>query len=229
MNRIDRLMGILTTLQSKKYSTTEYLADKFEISIRTTYRDVKALSEIGIPVAHEPNKGYFIVQGFFFPPVSFTQQEANALILLETVAKKFGDESIQKHYNSALNKIKSMLKTAEKEKVDFIESFIPPLQVPFIGDGEHSYLSDIQDAITNQNILKISYKNSQDKLSQREIEAIGLTFYGFNWHLLAWCWKRNEYRDFKISRISELSNTYKPFRKENHVTVDEYIKNLQKE
>jgi predicted DNA-binding transcriptional regulator YafY len=229
MNRIDRLMGILTTLQSRKFTSAEYIAEKFEISIRTTYRDVKALSEIGIPVAHEPNKGYFIVQGYFFPPVSFTQQEANALILLETVAKKFGDKSIQQHYNSALNKIKSMLKTAEKEKADFVESFIPPLQVPFMGDGEHSYLTDIQDAITNKNIVKIAYKNSQEKESTREIEPIGLTFYGFHWHLLAWCWKRNDYRDFKVSRISNFSNTFQKFRKTDHPTVDEYIKNLQKD
>ena len=113
-------MGIVTVLQSKKYVTADFIAEKFGMSVRTTYRDIKALSEIGIPVAFEPNKGYFIMQGYFFPPVSFTQQEANALILLESVAKRFGDESIQKHYSSALHKIKATLKGQQKEKVDFI-------------------------------------------------------------------------------------------------------------
>ena len=63
MNRIDRLFGILTTLQSKKHVTALQLAGKYEISVRTVYRDIKALEELGIPVGFEQPKGYFIVQG----------------------------------------------------------------------------------------------------------------------------------------------------------------------
>ena len=83
MNRIDRLFGMVTMLQSRKYVTTEQLAEKFGISVRTVYRDVKALSEQGIPVSYEPNRGYFLVQGYFLPPVSFSPEEANTLLLLE--------------------------------------------------------------------------------------------------------------------------------------------------
>jgi predicted DNA-binding transcriptional regulator YafY len=74
MNRIDRLLGILTLLQSKKYVPAEKIADKFHISIRTVYRDVKALVELGIPVSFETSKGYFVVQGYFLPPVSFSTE-----------------------------------------------------------------------------------------------------------------------------------------------------------
>src|SRR6187402_1882180 len=104
MNRIDRLLGILTVLQSKKYVPAEKLADKFHISVRTVYRDVKALGELGIPVSFEANRGYFIVNGYFLPPVSFTTEEANALLLMEAITTRFGDKSIQKHYATALNK-----------------------------------------------------------------------------------------------------------------------------
>jgi predicted DNA-binding transcriptional regulator YafY len=227
MNRIDRLMAIVTTLQSRKYVTADYIAEKFGISIRTTYRDIRAISEIGIPVSFEPQKGYFIMQGYFFPPVVFTQQEANALILLESIAKKFGDESIQKHYTSALNKVKAMLKGAEKDKADFIQSQIKTTYAPPIGNGEFSYLADIQDSIVGKKILKIEYINAQDKETTREIEPIGLTFYGFNWHLIAWCWHRQDYRDFKVTRINSLENTHQPFRKTNHPSVDEYVKTLK--
>jgi predicted DNA-binding transcriptional regulator YafY len=226
MNRIDRLMAIVTTLQSRKYVTADYIAEKFGISIRTTYRDIRAISEIGIPVSFEPQKGYFIMQGYFFPPVVFTQQEANALILLESIAKKFGDESIQKHYTSALNKVKAMLKGAEKDKADFIQSQIKTTYAPPIGNGEFSYLADIQDSIVGKKILKVVYINAQDKETTREIEPIGLTFYGFNWHLIAWCWHRQDYRDFKVARINSLENTHQPFRKTNHPSVDEYVKTL---
>jgi predicted DNA-binding transcriptional regulator YafY len=227
MNRIDRLMGIVTVLQSRKYATADYIAEKFDISIRTTYRDIKAIGEIGIPVSFEPNKGYFIMQGYFFPPVVFTQQEANALILLESIAKKFGDESIQKHYTSALNKVKVMLKGAEKEKADFIQSQIKSTHAPPVGNGSFSYLTDIQDSMIGKEVLKIKYINSKERESEREIEPIGLTFYGFNWHLIAWCWNRLDYRDFKIARIVSIENTHQPFRKGNHPNIEDYVKSLQ--
>src|ERR1044071_5148751 len=106
MNRIDRLFGILTLLQSKKYVTAEQIACRFEMSIRTVYRDIKALGESGIPVSFEPTKGYYIVQGYFLPPVSFSTEEANALMFMEAIAYGFSDKSIQTHYSNALTKVK---------------------------------------------------------------------------------------------------------------------------
>src|SRR5262245_30576982 len=98
MNRIDRLLGVLTLLQSKKYVTAEKIAEKFHTSVRTVYRDVKALTELGIPVSFEAQRGYFVVQGYFLPPVSFSTEEANALLLSESLVYGFADRSIQTHY-----------------------------------------------------------------------------------------------------------------------------------
>ena len=94
MNRVDRLMGILTFLQSHKFVMAEKLSEKFDISVRTVYRDMKALMEIGVPISFENNKGYFVVQGYFLPPISFTSREANALIVMAALAHRFGDKSI---------------------------------------------------------------------------------------------------------------------------------------
>ncbi|HTN18244.1 MAG TPA: HTH domain-containing protein, partial [Chitinophagaceae bacterium] len=108
MNRIDRLFSILTFLQSKKYVPAEQIAEKFSISVRTVYRDIKALCESGIPVSFEASRGYFIVQGYFLSPVAFTTEEANALLLMENLAMGFSDRSIQQHYSAALRKVKSV-------------------------------------------------------------------------------------------------------------------------
>ena len=105
MNRIDRLFGILTLLQSKKYVTAEHIAEKFGMSVRTVYRDIKAIGEQGVPVSFEPNRGYFIMQGYFLPPVSFTSEEANALLLMEYLVPGFADKSIHTHYSTALSKV----------------------------------------------------------------------------------------------------------------------------
>ena len=83
MNRIDRLMGIITHLQAKKHLTLSQIATQFEISERTVFRDLKAIGEIGVPVSFEVDKGYSVGTGFFLPPISLTVEEANALSLVE--------------------------------------------------------------------------------------------------------------------------------------------------
>ena len=109
-------MGMLTLLQSKKFVTAGYLARKFNISVRTVYRDIKSLLAINVPVSYEINKGYFVVQCYFLPPVSFTAEEANAMILMESIAGRAADQSIRQYYGSALIKIKGVLQSGGVEK-----------------------------------------------------------------------------------------------------------------
>lgn len=225
MNRIDRLFGILTLLQSKKYVSAEKIADKFHISVRTVYRDIKALCEQGIPVSFEQPKGYFIVQGYFLPPVAFNSEEANALLLMETIVYGFTDKSIQLHYSNALNKIKSVLRYSQKENVEFLEQRTR-FQVPERLLNDYEYLSPLQSAISSKNIIEFDYKNNKEEVSRREAEPIGLIFYAFSWHLIAWCNLRNDYRDFKVSRILKIRNTGKPFNKKDHIELNDYMKLL---
>ncbi|TZF83212.1 YafY family transcriptional regulator [Pedobacter sp. BS3] len=225
MNRIDRLFGISTLLQSRKYVTTETIAQTFDISIRTVYRDIRALNEQGIPVGFEPNKGYFLAEGYFLQPVSFNTEEANALLLIESLVSGFTDKSIQTYYASALNKIKAVLRSAQKEKLEALNENIR-LQLPSCFNYNFNYLSALQNAISAKKIIDIDYRNSQDEISRRELEPIGLVFYALNWHLIAWCHKRNEYRDFRVSRIQKIRNLDIPFRKTDHITLNEYMEFL---
>jgi predicted DNA-binding transcriptional regulator YafY len=225
MNRIDRLFGILTLLQSRKYVPAEKIADKFRISTRTVYRDIKALGESGIPISFEQYKGYFIVQGYFLPPVSFSSEEANALLLMETMVSGFADKSIQKYYSEALNKVKAVLRSSQKEKVEALSGNIK-LQVPTNMRHDFEYLSLLQQAIAGKFIVEIDYKNHKEETTCRQVEPIGLIFYAFSWHLIGWCHFRNDYRDFKIARILHLKNTDTPFKKTDHIELDSYMKKL---
>jgi len=223
LNRIDRLMGIMTVLQSRKYCTGEKLADKFGISIRTVYRDIKALSEIGIPVNFDVGKGYFIAQGYFLPPLSLTIEEANALILLNTLADKFTDNSIVKHSHNALIKLKAVLKYADKEKADELSSQINV----YLAEDEkqqNAWLSAIQNAIIAKTVLQIEYSNNEGKHSKREIEPVGLIFYTNQWHLYAWCRDKKAYRDFKVKMIAHLLDTEKPHSIKKHQDLEDYVK-----
>ncbi|RZK52835.1 MAG: YafY family transcriptional regulator [Pedobacter sp.] len=225
MNRIDRLFGILILLQSRKYVTAEKVAHQFGISVRTVYRDMKALGEQGIPLSFEPHKGYFIVQGYFLPPVSFNSEEANALILMERFLAGFSDKSITQHYTTALNKVKAVLRTSQKEKLEKLNEHIK-LQLPERLTNDVEHLSVLQNAITAKCIIEIDYKNNKDEVSKREVEPIGLIFYAFSWHLIAWCHLRNEYRDFKVNNIIEVKCTEIPFIKHEHMALSDYMKLL---
>lgn len=225
MNRIDRLFGILTLLQSKKYMPAEKIADKFQMSIRTVYRDIKALGELGIPISFEPQKGYFIVQGYFLPPISFSTEEANAFLLMEAIVAGFSDKSIQKHYSNGLNKIKAVLRSSEKDKVENLSRNIK-LQIPDRINYNFEYLSILQNAISSKTLIEIEYKNNNEIVSRRKLEPIGLVFYALSWHLIAWCHLRNEYRDFKVARILRLKDTVLPFTKKTHIELSNYMKQL---
>ncbi|RDB03612.1 helix-turn-helix transcriptional regulator [Runella aurantiaca] len=222
MNRIDRLLAIAITLQSRKYTTAEVLSERFGMSVRTVYRDLKALDEIGIPIGFESNKGYYVMQGYFLPPVMFSTEEANALVLVESIVERFTDKSIRRHYHSALNKVKAVLKHQQKEHVEHLEDkVVTSASCP---NHNFEYLAEIQTSITNQTILQLHYQNAGQEGSLREIEPIGMIFYSMAWHVIGWCWLRNEYRDFKVARILKLQNTYKPFRKADHQHLNDYIK-----
>lgn len=225
MNRINRLIAVMTTMQSKKFVIADYIADKYAISIRTVYRDIKALCEIGVPFDYEQQKGYTILQGFFLPPISLTSDEANALILIAKLSERYADKTIQKNVNSAIDKIKSVLRHPEKEKADILQDKIGVYISPET-DNNRDYLTVIQNAIVNKQILKISYINNLEEKSEREIEPIGLKFYANQWHIIAWCWKRKEYRDFKVLQIQDLKNSLNFFKKEQYFTLEEYVSSL---
>lgn len=225
MNRIDRLFGILTMLQSRKFIPAEKIADKFDISIRTVYRDIRALVEQGIPVSFESQRGYFIVQGYFLPPVSFTTEEASAFLLMERMVRGFADRSILKHYTTAMNKVKAVLGTKQKEDLEHLDNNTA-LQMPecFINDFEH--LSMLQHAVSTKTVLEIGYKNKGEEISKRKIEPIGLVFYAFSWHVICWCTLRNDYRDFKVSRILQIRNLQTPFSNTGLISLNDYMKQL---
>ena len=113
--RLSRLTAIITQLQSKNIITASYLAEKYNVSIRTIYRDKRTLEKSGIPIITEEGKGYTLMQGYQLPPIMFTENEANALITAQQLILKNKDKSFVDNYSDAIVKIKSVLKYSQKE------------------------------------------------------------------------------------------------------------------
>src|SRR6185369_16491558 len=97
MNRTDRLLAIVLELQAKGWQRAEDLAETFEISKRTIYRDMDALAESGVPVVSSPGQGYSLIEGYFLPPVHFSPDEAIMLLL----GAEFMAQSFDAQYRSA--------------------------------------------------------------------------------------------------------------------------------
>lgn len=230
MNRIDRLTAILIHLQTKRVVKAEEISDRFEISVRTVYRDVKALMEAGVPIGSEAGKGYFIVDGYHLPPVMFNQEEASALLTAGKLVEKMTDDSIRKAYESALLKIKSVLNTAEKDHLENLQSSIAVFRLPdHHPEFPNQFMADIQKAISKKNVLSLTYySTNKQEHTTRLVEPIGIVYYSSRWHLIAWCRLRDGYRDFRTDMIQTLKNTGETFDPRNHFTLQEYFDSLMK-
>ena len=118
MNRTDRLLAILIELQRKQTVTAQSLAEKFETSIRTIYRDMDALSESGVPIFSMPGHGYSLMDGYFLPPIQLTPEEAVTLLLGGDYIEKTFTSSFSVHAQSAKEKLEVVLSTDQKKKVE---------------------------------------------------------------------------------------------------------------
>ena len=226
MNRIDRLHAILTHLQSKKKLTAKELADRFNLSLRTVYRDIKALEESGVPIIGEAGIGYSVMEGYRLPPVMFTQEEASALLLSSKLAERLTDASIKKNLGAALFKIKAVLRGQDK---DYMEQLNESIAVSFGNDRstDASHLILLQKALIQKRVVQVSYSSPYKEMVQRHIEPIGLYYYSTGWHLIAWCLLRNNYRDFRLSRIDQLQVTEEFYTGKKHLSLQEYIDSFQ--
>ncbi len=203
ISRLSRLTSMLTLLQSKKLVTARFIAQKFGVSTRTIYRDIRALESAGVPIYTEEGKGYALLETYRMTPVMLTEAEVNALITAEQMVLKNRDRSFVEDYSSAITKIKARLTGQTRDKAEKLSGLVAFRQ-NLAGETTSNYLSLIQRAITNFNPLKISYQaEGQEDLSFREIEPMAVYSTNENWIVIAFCRLRDEVRSFRLDRIQE--------------------------
>ncbi|PKH51497.1 DNA-binding transcriptional regulator [Tenacibaculum sp. Bg11-29] len=220
--RISRLSQIVTILQSKRLITARELAEKFNVSIRTIYRDIRTLESSGIPVVTEEGKGYFLQEGYQLPPIMFSEEEANALITAEQLILKNKDASFVDNYTNAITKIKAVLKYSQKDRADLLSKRIV---FRFNQEKEKSsnHLMKLQTAITNFQLLEIEYHSLQKNTTKRIVEPFAMYSTNLNWLLIAFCRLRNEFRAFRIDCITNMRNTESNF-EPHDMSLEEYFK-----
>ncbi len=228
MNHIERLNAILIHLQSKRIVKASEIAERFEISLRTVYRDIRALEESGVPIGAEAGVGYFLMDNYKLPPVMFTKEEASALLFGEKLVEKMSDDGMKAEFCSALFKIKAILNPEEKDRLEKLYSQISVLNYTTSNENFHRlFVSEIQQAMVSKQVLEIDYQAGYGApATKRLVEPIGLCNYSRRWHLFAWCRLRSEYRDFRLDRIQDLRISTENFKGKQHISMDEFIRKL---
>jgi predicted DNA-binding transcriptional regulator YafY len=231
MNRLDRLTSILIQLQSKRVVTAQEIAERFSISLRTVYRDIRTLEEGGIPLSGEAGIGYSIMDGYRLPPVMFTKEEATAFLTAEKLIEKLADESTDESYKSAMYKVKAVLRASEKDYLETLDKHIKVIDSPYVPTEklQSGRIPLILKSITEKSILSIDYfaNHSQEK-TKRDIEPVGIFYMSNYWHLVAYCHLRKDYRDFRIDRINHIAQTNHFFEKE-HPSLNSFIQKITKD
>lgn len=223
LRRFERIVAIFIQLQSKRVVKAEELASRFQVSLRTIYRDIRVLEACGIPLMGEAGIGYSIMDGYRLPPIMFTREEAASFVAADRLMQTFTDKSLGAYHQAAIYKIKAVLSSKDKDWVDAIESqvLIDTSQNPFnqaIPDALHILF----DSIADKRQVALGYLAfHSEELSQRVIEPIGVFHENHWWYVLGYCHLRNDYRQFRLDRIQQIERTKARFTR-IHGSLEDY-------
>lgn len=203
MKKTDRHFKLITFLQGRSRAVTaERLAEECEVSTRTIYRDIQALVGSGVPIEGEAGVGYLLDQGYNLPPLSFDVEEIEALVLGMAMVCNWTDEKMAKSARAALDKIKEALPDQARDRLygTALFSFKSAVHVPWTID-----FSGLRQAIRDQKFVDLTYEKSPGNQSRRRIRPLALAFFGPVWLLFSWCELRQDFRNFRIDRITEMT------------------------
>lgn len=223
LKRFDRIVAILIQLQSKRIVKAQDLADRFDVSLRTIYRDIRTLEASGVPIASEAGVGYSIMEGYRLPPVMFTKEEASSFVAAEKLMQNFTDDSLGSYHKSAMYKIKSVLRGSQKDWISALESQVDIQATQDLFNKEiPNALEILFESIAEKKQVQLLYLSIQsDQAMDRNIEPVGLFHENNYWYVMGYCHLRNDYRQFRTDRMKAISRTGLYFTRE-HGPLEEY-------
>lgn len=208
MRRADRLFLLIHALRGRRSAlTAQHLADTLSVSLRTVYRDVSDLQRSGVPIEGEAGVGYMLRKGSDIPPLMFTPDELEALVVGTRFVRAFGGVRLGREAAAALLKIEAVLPQELRERSAHTRIFAPEVK-----RMENSGLiDDLHAAVTGAQVLRMSYRDNDARPTEREVEPLCLAFWGGSWTLGAWCRLRCDFRNFRPDRIVEYAPTGETF------------------
>ena len=202
MRRAERLFRLVNELRSRGVCRAEDLASYFEISVRTVYRDVAHLQASGLPIDGEAGVGYLLRPGFDLPAMTFTFEQLDALAMGLSFVEVAGDTSLAEAAREVRAKIQASLPEPDKRKLENAPLFASRRE----GRAAPS-MKVIRRAIRERNILRLCYEDGEGRPSDRRIWPLAIWAFTEGWLFAGWCERRNDFRAFRLDRISALEET----------------------
>lgn len=220
MRRADRLFQIIQYLRNRRLTTAKWLAEKLEVSERTIYRDIQDLMLSGVPIEGEAGVGYVLRHGFDIPPIMFTKDEIEALVIAARLVKTWAGSKLARSADSALDKIEAVLPDNLKTELAKPRLYTPEV---LTNDTTAALMDELREAVNAKQIIRIEYLSLKEETTQRELRPLGLFFWGKIWTLAAWCELRQGYRSFRVDRITTVSITDRVFAEDDRVSFKGFL------
>ena len=222
MHKAERLFQLVTLLRSRRTAiTAEAIATMMGISVRTVYRDVQALSLSGIPIEGEPGVGYLIRPGHHLPPLMFTPDELQALIVGSRMAQSFTDRELARAAQQAEQKIRSILTDELKQLAEKQPYRIPLLESD---DELREIHGKLRRACERHQKIAAGYCDENGRETERVIWPLGMIGWSTCWTLLAWCELRRDYRNFRFDRFRSLQVLEDRFIPTDEISIAGYLR-----
>lgn len=211
MRRAERLFEIVQHLRRARGPiTATALADSLEVCERTVYRDMAALQGQGVPVDGEAGIGYVLAPGYDLPPLMFTADEIEAVVLGARLVAQTGDPALTRASEDVLAKIEAVLSPDLARRLADTALFVPPS--PQRERHEVGIdLADVRKAIRDERKLAIAYGDVEGRSTERTILPIAIAFYEGRMVVVAWCELRQDFRHFRADRIVRMDQTGERF------------------
>jgi predicted DNA-binding transcriptional regulator YafY len=221
MRRADRLFSIIQILRRRRLATAGGLSQELEVSERTIYRDIADLVASGVPIDGEAGVGYILRDGHDLPPLMFGATEIEALVLGARIVAEWSDQQLARAADDALAKIAAVLPDKLRDHLGQIALYAPdnhfrqPLPNEF---------ADLRAALRDQRKVAFDYTTPEGEITQRTVRPLALLFYGAVWLMLAWCELRQDFRSFRLDRMTRIDITAARFKPERGKTLPDYVR-----
>lgn len=224
MRRADRLFLLIQALRGRRVVTARRLSELLEVSERTVYRDVRDLQLSGIPIEGEAGVGYALRRGADVPPLMFTQDELEALVVGARLVEAWTGSRLARNARQALTKIEAVLPDSLRQQHERSRLYAPRLDWYKAVAG---VLDDLHEAIDRRDVLEIDYRRPDGEASTRQVRPLCLAFWGATWTLGAWCELRRDFRSFRIDRIVAMRQAGRRFEETPQVSLAAFLRTAE--
>ena len=209
MRRADRLFLIIHALRGRRTALPAHrLADTLRVSLRTIYRDVADLQRSGVPIEGEAGVGYLLRKGSDIPPLMFTAEELEALVVGSRFVQAFASERLTRAADAALIKITAVLPPELQGRAERSRIFAPGFRRPL---ALKAWFDDLHTSIGDRRVIAIDYRDADGAVTRRDVEPLCLAFWGGAWTLGGWCRLRQGFRNFRLDRVAACEITAETF------------------